>query len=675
MLNAISGEHLKDLFTTGTWPDLFETLSETFGFSLSIYSSTGTPIFVSRSNPPLCKKLHALSPNVKSQCETHCRPFLVNTLTTGAPNVFKCYAKITCFTVPINYMDEKAVILGQGSFSSYADFRDSMALISAYSVDDIPIKTPLTFTDFTEAWKACRFVADTVNRLVSNTQDTATLKKKFESLMSVFSLWGSSSVEQPEMRYQEMLYNLTTLLDIDRITILALDQQGGRYTSLYGLTKGGAQTAAFSIDSQDTIVQELLSGKPFVRSAGQAAVPAADLPNDNESRYFFPILTNKTLGGILCISDRFLQERDKQIISGFCKQTALFIENFQLHQDLFKKFNQFASMLELTKAITPIQNYETLLQVILDRSAELLKAEQGSLMMIDQKTDALLLEAKKGIIQGMSGKLSIRRGEGIAGKVAERGEPFLVKNLESDPRIKQKNRFHYRTRSFVSVPLMIEDRVIGVLNLSDKTTGEVFDEEDLRLIQSIATHAAVVVERNEFYTKSEALKKLTITDSLTGLLNRRYLQERLKDEVSRSERHAHPMSLLMMDLDGFKCYNDTQGHLFGDNILKAIADTLMSTMRTIDIVARYGGDEFIIILPETTRSMAVFIAERLRNNVEKMEIPPLNKTSTECLSLTTSIGIACYPENGDTVESLLENVDKALYRAKTNGKNRIEVFS
>jgi diguanylate cyclase (GGDEF)-like protein len=406
-----------------------------------------------------------------------------------------------------------------------------------------------------------------------------------------------------------------------------------------------------------------------------AAAPAADQSNGNEPRYFFPIFTNKTLRGILCISDRILQERDRQIISGFCKQTALFIENYQLHQDLYKKINRFASMSELTKAITPIQNYEILLQAILEKSAELLKAEQGSLMMLDHKTDELLLEAKKGLIEGMSGKISIRRGEGIAGKVAECGEPFLVKNLESDPRIKQKNRLHYRTRSFVSVPLMIEDRVIGVLNLSDKTTGEVFDEEDLRLIQSIATHAAVVVERNEFYYKSEALKKLTITDSLTGLLNRRYVLERLKDELSRSERHSHPMSLLMLDLDGFKCYNDSQGHIFGDNVLKATAETLLSTVRTMDIVARYGGDEFIIILPETARSMAVYISERIRSNVEELRLPPLNTPTMECRPLTTSIGIVCYPENGDTVEGLLENVDKALYRAKTNGKNRMEVFS
>jgi diguanylate cyclase (GGDEF)-like protein len=318
--------------------------------------------------------------------------------------------------------------------------------------------------------------------------------------------------------------------------------------------------------------------------------------------------------------------------------------------------------------MTPTQNYGTLLQMILDKSAELLKAEQGSLMMLDEKTDALLLEAKKGIVQGMPDKISIRRGEGIAGRVAQQGEPILVQNLESDPRIRQKNRQHYKTRSFA-------DRVIGVLNLSDKTTGEVFDEEDLRLIQSFATQAAVVMERNEYYNKSEELKKLTITDSLTGLLNRRYLLERLKDEVARSERHVHPLALLMLDLDGFKHCNDTRGHLFGDRILKTVAEVLLATVRSMDVVARFGGDEFLVILPETSDFIAIAIAERLRNNIASKALLMEAGAVPGPDLLTASIGIACYPEHGETVEHLLEHVDNALYRAKHKGKNRIEVYA
>jgi diguanylate cyclase (GGDEF)-like protein len=677
MQNAITGERLQDLFMAEPWQDIFTSLSDSLGFSLSVYSQAGKPLFTPMTEHSPCRSFRSTSPGLESQCKAYCHPRILNALATGKPEIYKCLAKIICFVLPVEYLGEKAVVLGRGSFSSYEDFREYMNLVAANGIDAVAIKAPLTFTSYEQAWKACRFVQDTVNRPLQNMQETAALRKKFDSLMSVFSQWGSATVEQPEMRYQDMLYNLSTLLDVDHITILALDRQAGRYSGLYGLSKSGAMTKAISIDGQDTIVTELLSGKPFVRTVTRTAGPATKAPDGGESRYFFPIMVNKALGGILCITTRALLDRDQQIIAGFCKQTALFIENFQLHQDLYQKFNRFASMSELNRAITPIQNYDALLQMILEKSAELLKAEQGSLMMLDQKTDAFLLEAKKGVIQGVSGKLCIQRGEGIAGRVAERGEPFLVKDLEDDPRIRQKNRHHYRTRSFVSVPLKIADRVIGVLNLSDKTTGEVFDEEDLKLIQSIASHAAVVVERNEFYAKSEELKKLTITDALTGLLNRRYLQERLKDELARSERHIHPMSLLMLDLDGFKTCNDSEGHLVGDRILRDVAETLLKTVRSMDIVARYGGDEFMVILPETGEPVAVEIAERLRNSVSLWTARTREAAGAgpgPC-SLTASIGIVCYPEHGDTLELLLENVDKALYRAKNKGKNRIEVFS
>jgi diguanylate cyclase (GGDEF)-like protein len=490
-------------------------------------------------------------------------------------------------------------------------------------------------------------------------------------------MWGTSAEERPETLYKDMIGKLSSLLDIECLAILVFDSRRGRYSNLYSLSRSGRPSEVISLSEHNVIVKELLAGKPFVLSAEPVRDPRADFLNGMGALYFFPIMVNKKLEGILRIEDRVLREGDKQIVTAFCQHASLSLENHQMRQDLFKKLGRFAAVSELTKAITPIQNFQTLLRTILDKSAELLKAEQGSLMLIDHNTDDLLLEVKKGVVEGVSERLRIGRGEGIAGKVAELGEPILVENLESDPRIRQKNRQHYKTRSFLSVPLKINERTIGVLNLSDKVSGEVFNDEDLHLILSFATHAAVVMERNVYYHRNEELKKLTITDPLTGLLNRRYLYERLKDELARSERHGHSLSLLMLDLDGFKHCNDDYGHAFGDQMLKSVAEIFLNTVRSMDVVARFGGDEFMVILPETGETLAVDIAERIRSAVAKRTMAHKNQGAGDAPqhALTASIGIVCFPEHGDTVEFLLENVDKALYRAKSKGKNRIEVFA
>ena len=675
MPNTISGEHLQDLFRTEMWRDHLSALSESHGFSLSVYSQTGTLIFAPPGPFPLCPEFRSAASSFTSHCDAQCLTHTLNTLLTNKPDVFSCFAKIVCFAVPVEHLGDRAVILGQGSYSSYRDFREFIYSVSNVDLDTISIPIPTSFTSFDQAWKVCGFVEDSVRRLLKNTRETASLREKFEHLKNIIDIWGALDEERPEALYERMISKLASLLDLDHISILTGEKKQGIYTNRSSPSSGSGTREPVSMSDHDDVVLDLTSGKAFVRVPDPREEFGTGPLLGPGPLYYFPIMVNRKLEGILYTAGKDLTEGDRQVISAFCRQAALSLENRRLQQKLSRKFERFAAIAELTKSITPIQNYETLTRTILDMSAHLLKAEQGSLMLIDQETDALCLEAKKGVTDGMWDDVRINRGEGIAGRVAQSGESILVEDLENDPRIRQKNRLNYKTHSFVSVPLKIDERIIGVLNLSDKISGEVFNEDDLSLIQSFATQAAIVMERQLFINKTEELKKLTITDPLTGLLNRRYLTERLKNELARSERHLHPLCLLMLDLDGFKRCNDSRGHLFGDSILKNVAKILYHTVRSMDIVARYGGDEFMVLLPETGEPMAKDIAERMLSNImRKVALPP-DEAAPGPRTLTASIGIACFPEHGDTVELLLENVDKAMYRAKNMGKNRIEVFS
>ncbi len=666
-----TGGNLQDLFATDAWQDSFAALSESLGFSLSIFSRDGKLLYNSHT-ASWCHRFRSSAPGLITSCETHCRPFMENALETGRPDVFKCYLNVMSFAVPLRYKAEQAVILGQGSFSSLEDFHESVKHLHAAGLDTASLAAPTAFTSYPKTRIVCDFTIDAVHRLLGGDRDPSP-GNDFESLKKFIHGRSAPAGEQPEALYRRLLRELPSLVDAGGCTVFVRDRQRRGYMSLSRLSGNGGEPV--SLCDTGGIVQGLLAGKPFMLSADSAAVTDAGFFKHRGVLYFFPIIVQGQLDGVLCITDRDFKTSDMHIITALCRQTALAIENNHLRQELFRKFDGFAALSELTRAITSIQNYPLLLRRILDGSAGLLKAEQGSLMLIDQETEDLLLSAQKGTVEGLADQIRIHRGEGIAGRVAAFGEALLVEDLEQDQRIRQKNRLHYKTRSFVSIPIKIGNRVIGVLNLSDKTTGEVFNEEDLKLIQAFATHAAIVMDWNVSLHKTEELEKLTVTDHLTGLANRRYLFERLKEELTRSERHGHRLSLLMLDLDGFKHCNDSQGHPFGDRVLKETALTLSNTVRSIDIASRYGGDEFIVILPETDEALAMDIAERIRCNLEKKCAGPSQDGDCGVQErITASIGIACYPEHGSTLEQLLKNVDTALYCAKKSGKNRSAVF-
>ncbi len=225
----------------------------------------------------------------------------------------------------------------------------------------------------------------------------------------------------------------------------------------------------------------------------------------------------------------------------------------------------------------------------------------------------------------------------------------------------------------MSVPLKLRSQPFGVINLTDKTTGKVFSDEDLHLLMAIGGYVSIALERYQLYEKTKELKRISITDSLTGLLNRRYFHERLLEEVERTRRHQLPVSLIMMDLDDFKSFNDRYGHQGGDDILRFFTHAIRKYIRAIDVPCRYGGEEFTVILPQTSKEDAGIIANRLCRGIAEKET--LQRKFSAYGTLAVSIGLATFPEDAKTPEELIRNADRALYRAKVQGKNQVVVFN
>jgi diguanylate cyclase (GGDEF)-like protein len=221
-----------------------------------------------------------------------------------------------------------------------------------------------------------------------------------------------------------------------------------------------------------------------------------------------------------------------------------------------------------------------------------------------------------------------------------------------------------KSAEFVLIPLKAKNKVVGIIAADNFITGEPITKDDIRMLTMLANQAGLAIENSQLYEKTVMRAHL---DSLTELWNHGYFQYLLATELDNAKATRKPLSLIMLDIDDFKIYNDQLGHQAGDGILKELAGLLKNQSRKMDYVCRYGGEEFTIIMPETDKSEAFLIAERLRSDIEKHvfsheEILPQKK-------LTVSLGLASLPEDGGLPSALIAASDKRLYEAKNKGKN------
>ncbi len=328
--------------------------------------------------------------------------------------------------------------------------------------------------------------------------------------------------------------------------------------------------------------------------------------------------------------------------------------------------DSLSSFLERISSGDPSRTY----QAILDHVAELLEAERASLWLFDENSNEIALRAAKGFLIDEDSRIGV--GQGIAGGVVESGAPLVIKDIDSSGLTVSPADRNYKTKSFISYPIAIGGRKIGLLNVASKRTGAAFDDVDLSLLEIVGPQIAVAMERSEWQQRATQFQLMSITDPLTGLLNRRYLEERLTEELSRSKRYNYSMSCLMIDIDDFKKYNDRNGHQAGDVALKITAHSLKAALRSADIACRYGGEEFCILLPQTTVTEAGVIAERMRQKVADTVYP--HGASQPSGRVSISIGISTFGKHIDTAESIIAAADRALYTAKSVGKNRIEFY-
>jgi diguanylate cyclase (GGDEF)-like protein len=318
--------------------------------------------------------------------------------------------------------------------------------------------------------------------------------------------------------------------------------------------------------------------------------------------------------------------------------------------------------LKLTQDLTLDRPLEAALQSVVDAGRILLPADHVSVRLLDSSREALLSGARAGTGSGER-PMDFRRGEGVIGWVVEQGESVRIGAVAEDPRFVKAEEQTFSIQSIMCEPLFSSGEVIGVVSVTSPAA-EAFGEDDQLLLRLLANCSSSPIERAR-------LRRLAMFDDLTGAFNHRYLVPRLQEELERAGRANGEVSLLLLDLDHFKKVNDEYGHKAGDNALKQFADRVRASTRRVDILIRRGGEEFVLIMPQTGITQAHATANRIRERLDgdAVEVLPGIK-----IKQTVSIGVAAWDQR-ESPEQLEARADRAMYEGKRLGRNRVVVAS
>jgi diguanylate cyclase (GGDEF)-like protein len=303
----------------------------------------------------------------------------------------------------------------------------------------------------------------------------------------------------------------------------------------------------------------------------------------------------------------------------------------------------------------------------MEKISDLLQPDTWSLLMLDEKNQELYFEIAIGTGADKLKDVRLKLGEGIAGWVAQHGEPVLVEDVTSDSRFTRRidEVTHVDTRSVVCVPIKGREQTLGVIELVNCFGKDSFTKDDIPILTSLADYAAIALENARYVQR---IHELTITDDCTALYNARHLNFVLDAEIYRSNRYGYEFSVVFLDLDHFKQVNDVHGHLVGSKLLWLIGDVIKGNLRMIDYAFRYGGDEFVVLLPQTSKQNALMVVRRVKDLLSSKVFFAEEGLN---IKVTASFGVASFPADGRTRKELLRLADEAMYLVKNTTRNNI----
>lgn len=663
--------------------DVLDKIAENAGVSIAVVDSDGSEIFVANNNS-ICATLNP-ERQFSLECSKYCGRAYKMAADNGGTFEFVCHASLSCSAQSMIENDETVAVIVGRSFKSADNYRaateraisgdwreyDPSKLFSNTLLSGSNATSEKIFENISVAAEAAG--AKTPPKAVEQAEKIVHIAEKIGRKTAVEPSAHPAAPEGIDLSAWRALFN--SLLEHDYESaceaILALfvkqygfesiawlERSSDRLVAVagYGSLKGRKLRLGIPAND-DRLVTAVLNEMPL-------ELAERSTPDDDPERtmLLFPITIGSGVIGAMAVLDPVPSDKIRHQIVRLCNSVATQFEILRLRSEVAQGSRLSAAVRNFSDRVKQADTGDFWIHLT-QIASELMQAERGSLLVMDQETGDLEIKAVVGASWDiMTDKLP---GGRVSRIVLERGEAVVVADAIRSGLPPAPPDRNYKTPSFLSAPVILGGRSIAVINFTDKADGFPFDTDDLRLFEEISPQLAVAIDRAVLKERAGEFEQLSVTDPLTGLLNRRYLDERLNEEVKRSNRHGYPMSYVMLDVDHFKSYNDGHGHPAGDVALKIVAGVVRDTLREADVAARVGGEEFGILLPQTRNDEAAMIAERLRANVETTAFP--------CRPVTVSIGVASCSSELCTTEGLVNAADKALYAAKNSGRNKIMI--
>jgi diguanylate cyclase (GGDEF)-like protein len=693
--------------TKTEWKEIQESLANQSG--LAVVVADDSEVISASNNNSICDNLY-FSEGFASQCAEFCGKAFEQANAEGKTISVKCHAGIHYYAVPLKPKGDKPLVAIVGrSFLNSEDYRKATAraiegdwrefsseklfenvILSTSEHEITKLSKRLEklsreeMESLAEAGQP-KIVREPDGRVdIQRNGEISHLIEKFQKNQAPLDKVKATTNDQPlekieelsawrslfssllEMEYKDVFVSVARFLtERYRISNIAwLENRENVLESIWGTGSFRGEHIQISISAADARFLEVVRNETSLELRERN--PGTKDTASSVSINLFPIAIGDMIRSALVIGDDISGRNIKKQISRLIKHVASEIEILRLREEIKHQTWLTKAVKKLNQTLKKIDNEDFWL-VLAQNAAELMRAERGSILIYDEVSEGFIVKAAVGsradIIKMAASKTL---GERVAQSVLKSGRPLIVRDAKKAGFPALPPDWKYRTDSFISYPIVISGRKIGVLNLTDKIDGGFYDERDLEILHTLAPQIALALDRISLMQRAGEFEQLSITDPLTGLVNRRYLEERLTEEINRSQRHGYPLSFMMIDVDAFKSYNDNFGHTEGDKALQLVGQCLKSALRGADVAARYGGEEFSILLPQTTLREAVLIAERIRTKVEK--------TNFSNRQVTISLGIATCSNIIKTVPALIKAADKALYQAKTAGRNNVQVF-